>query len=134
MQQHRTPSRLFSYLTTERLLLGTVLTSSLILLIEFMLTAHDRRGTQRGQACTGKARHNNEVARLRHVAALGLGRGSRCGGRSTALVTGLLSIGVGLFRTCAGGSIGSTAGIGAGDLVRRPLTRRKAAVKARHQR
>ena len=47
MHSHRAPSQLFSYLTTERLLLGTVLTSSLILLIEFMLTAHDRRGAKR---------------------------------------------------------------------------------------
>ena len=33
MQSHRTPSRLFRYSATENLLLGTVLTSSLVLLV-----------------------------------------------------------------------------------------------------
>lgn len=35
-----------------------------------MLTAHNRRGTKRSQARAGKARHNNEVARLGHDATI----------------------------------------------------------------
>lgn len=101
MHSHQTPSLLFSYSATEKLLLGTVLTSSLVLLIEFMFTAHNRRGTQRGQACARKARHHDEVARLGHIATRGLGRrgrGSRRGGRGDVLVVTLLSIGIGLSR------------------------------------
>lgn len=96
MHSHRAPSQLFSYLTTEGLLLRTVLTSSLILLIELMLATHNRRGTQRGQACTGKARHNDEVARLGHVTARRLGRG-RGGHRFGAIL--LLDMVVGISLT-----------------------------------
>ena len=100
MQQHRTPSRFFSHLTTERLLLRTVLTSSLILLIELMLATHNRRGTQRGQACAGKAHHNDEVARLGHVATRGLGR-SRGGHRFGAILLLVLVVGVALTAVLA---------------------------------
>ena len=62
-----------------RLLLQAVLPRSLLLLIELMLTTYDRRSAQCGQACTGKARHHNQVARLGHVAARGLSRCSRRG-------------------------------------------------------
>ena len=44
-----------------------------------MLTTYDRRSAQRGQACTGKARHHNQIARLGHVATRGLGSCSRRG-------------------------------------------------------
>ena len=44
-----------------------------------MLTAHDGRSAQRSQARTGKARHHDQVARLGHVAARGLGSCSRRG-------------------------------------------------------
>lgn len=100
MQQHRTPSRLFSYQTAERLLLRTVLTSSLILLIELMLATHNRRGTQRGQACAGKARHHDEVARLGHVTARRLGRG-RGGHRFRAILLLVLVVGVALTTVLA---------------------------------
>ena len=62
-----------------RLLLRAVLPRSLLLLIEFMLTAYDRRGAQRSQARAGKARHHDQVARLRHITARGLGRRGRGG-------------------------------------------------------
>lgn len=79
MHSHRTPSQLFSYLATKRLLLRAVLPRSLLLLIKLMLTTYDRRSAQCGQACTGKARHHNQIARLGHVAARGLGSCSRRG-------------------------------------------------------
>ena len=62
-----------------RLLLRAVLPRSLLLLIELMLTTYDRRSAQCGQACTGKARHHNQIARLGHVAARRLGSCSRRG-------------------------------------------------------
>ena len=69
MHSHRTLSQLFSYLATESLLLRAVLPRSFLLLIELMLTTHDGRSAQRGQARAGKARHNDKVARLGHVTA-----------------------------------------------------------------
>ena len=100
MQPHRTPTQFFNYQAAGNLLLGSVLASSLLLLVEFVLTAHDRRGAQRGQACAGKARHHDEVAGFGHIATRGLGRrgGSRRGGRGDVLVVTLLSIGIGLSR------------------------------------
>lgn len=98
MHSHRTPSRLFSYLTTERLLLRTVLPSSLTLLIELILATHNRGGTQCGQACTGKARHHDEVARPGHDAARGLSGGSRRGGHRTGVIL-LLALVVGVALT-----------------------------------
>lgn len=44
-----------------------------------MLTTYDRRSAQCGQARAGKARHHNQIARLGHVAARGLGSCSRRG-------------------------------------------------------
>lgn len=44
-----------------------------------MLTAHDGRSAQRGQARAGKARHHNQIARLGHITARGLGSCSRRG-------------------------------------------------------
>ena len=79
MHSHRAPSQLFSYLATKKLLLRAVLPRSFLLLIELMLTTYDRRSAQCGQACTGKARHHNQIARLGHVAARGLGSCSRRG-------------------------------------------------------
>ena len=103
MHSHRAPSRLFSYQTAERLLLRTVLTSSLILLIELMLATHNRRGTKRSQTCTGKARHNDKVARLGHVTARGLGRRGRGRGghRFGAILLLVLVIGVVLTAVLA---------------------------------
>ena len=73
-----------------------------------MLTAHNRRGAQRGQACAGKARHHDEVTRLGHIATRGLGRrggrSRRGGGSSTTLIPSLLSIGVGLSRASSAAS------------------------------
>ena len=136
MQLHRTPSRLFSYLTTERLLLGTVLSSSLVLLIEFVLATHNGRGAKRRQARASKARHHDEVARLGHIATRGLGRrgrGSRRGGRGDVLVVTLLSIGIGLSRACIGRSIGIAISPGLGSLARSVLIRRRAGVDTGRQ-
>ena len=97
MQLHRPPLRISSCRATERLLLGVVLPSSLLLLIELMLAAHDGRGTQRGQARTGKTRHNDEVTRLGHVAA----RSRRSGHRFGAILPLVLVVGVALTAVLA---------------------------------
>ena len=51
-----------------------------------MLTTYDRRSAQCGQACTGKARHNDKVARLGHIAARGFGCCSRRGGHRFGVI------------------------------------------------
>lgn len=64
-----------------------------------MFTTHNRRGTQRGQACAGKARHHDEVARLGHVTARGLGRSRRGRGGHRFGVIMLLDLVIGISLT-----------------------------------
>ena len=87
-----------------------------------MLATHNGRGAKRRQACTGKARHHDEVDRLRPIHTRGLGRsgrGSRRGVRGDVLVVNLLSIGVGLSRARIDRSVGIAVGPGIGSLTRR---------------
>ena len=65
-----------------------------------MLTTYDRRSAQCGQARAGKARHHNQIARLGHVAARGLGscsRRGRGGHRFRAILLLVLVVGLALF-------------------------------------
>ncbi len=67
-----------------------------------MLTTYDRRSAQCGQARAGKARHHNQIARLGHVAARGLGRCSRRGGHRFGVILLLvLVVGVALAAVLA---------------------------------
>ena len=79
MPPHRTPSQTLIENDLEDYSSKPSSPRSLLLLIELMLTTYDRRSAQCGQACTGKARHHNQIARLGHVAARGLGSCSRRG-------------------------------------------------------
>ena len=51
-----------------------------------MLTAHDGRSAQRGQARAGKARHHNQIARLGHITARGLGSRRGRGGHRFGVI------------------------------------------------